>query len=418
MKELFKKIIKEFHEKGIPQIKNRNIDIALNSKKIVTIIGPRRAGKTYLLYQLAKQIKDITDIVYINFEDERYTIKKEHLQQIMDAYLELYPDKKKPYFFFDEIQEINDWEKFVRRTYDTISKKIFLTGSSAKLLSKEIATTLRGRTITYELYPLSFKEYLEFKEISSKMPITTKEQAKVRHEFNNYLVVGGYPETVFFEDELRERTIKDYSAVMLLRDVIDRYQLRNSLAVSSFYDRCITNYSKELSINKLFNEMKSIGIRITRETLYEFARYFEEAFIVFPLTSYTQNISKKEIKKIYLIDHAIANLSKFRFSENNGRNLENIVFIELRRKELDVYTFKSRGECDFIVKEKGKITKAIQVCYELNNNNKTRELSGLKEAMKRFKLKKGTILTYDQEDIIKTKNETIIIKPIWKWLIQ
>src|SRR3989338_6978371 len=174
MKELIKTLIADFHKRGIPPFKKRDADIPLHSGKIITIIGPRRAGKTYTLFQLMATIPDMTNILYINFEDERLKIKAEELNLIIEAYFELYPDKNERdiYLFFDEIQEIKQWEKFVRRVYDTITTRIFITGSSSTLLSKEIATSLRGRTVSYEIYPLSFHEFLNFKGVEKDVHST------------------------------------------------------------------------------------------------------------------------------------------------------------------------------------------------------------------------------------------------------
>lgn len=418
MKNLFKKIIREFHERGLPGIQTRELNVPIDSGKIVSIIGPRRAGKTYFLYQIASHIDDITDIVYINFEDERFSMKKNDLQFIIEAYLELYPDKKYPYLLFDEIQEIEGWDQFVRRIYDTFSKRIFLTGSSAKLLSREIATSLRGRTVTYELYPLSFREFLSFKYLRKSQIITTREQSKTVNAFEQYLQRGGFPEVISFDQDLMERIIKDYSSVMLLRDIIDRYRLRNSIAVNSFFDRCLGNYAKEISITKLFNELKSLGVKITRESLYEFIKYFEEAFIVFPLTGISEKLNKKEIKKVYIIDHVLSNVMKYKYFENHGRNLENIVYIELRRSEKPVYFHRNKGECDFIVKEKNDVTSAIQVCYTLTRENEKREVLGLTEAMDKFGLNNGMILTFNQENQLSVKGKNINILPVWKWIVE
>ncbi len=191
LKNALKTIIADFHERELPQLIHREINIPLNSNKIITLIGPRRAGKTYMLYQLMSKIKDKTNILYINFEDERLRFKPEELQLIFDAYFELYPEKKESeiYVFFDEVQETEEWQSFVRRIYDTITKNIFLTGSSAKLLSKEIATSLRGRAISYEILPLSFKEYLRFKDAEININ-STKGRAMAMNLLEEYLEKG------------------------------------------------------------------------------------------------------------------------------------------------------------------------------------------------------------------------------------
>ena len=221
LKDSIKTIIADFHQHGIPKFIHRDMTISLNSTKIITLIGPRRAGKTFMLYQLMAQIEDQTNILYINFEDERLTFVSKDLQSIIEAYFELYPQKREQdiYIFFDEIQVVDGWESFIRRIYDTITKKIFLTGSSAKMLSKEIATSLRGRAISYEIYPLSFKEYLRFRSIPEDI-VSTRGKAIIMREFENYLQKGGFPETVLMGEDVYKKTIASYFDVMLYRDVI------------------------------------------------------------------------------------------------------------------------------------------------------------------------------------------------------
>jgi len=416
MKDIFKKIIKEFHEKGIPRVYSRSYELPLNSGKVISVIGPRRSGKTFLFYDLISKLDDITKAVYINFEDERFNIKSTDLQYIYDAYLELYPENDEIYFFFDEIQEIVGWEKFVRRSYDTISKNIFITGSSAKLLSKEIATSLRGRTITFEVLPLSFKEYLSFKEIPLEY-ITSKEKAKIISSFFDYFELGGYPELLFADPHFHKQIIKDYVDVMLLRDVIERYGLQNTVSIDVLMKRCISSFAKELSVNKLFNELKSLGVKISKENVYQYLAYFSEAYLVLPLELYSNKVSKKELRKIYLPDHSFCKLQKYFISENKGRILENIVFLQLMRLNLDSFYFKSKGECDFIIRAGLKIVNAIQVCYKLDVQNKPREVSGLIEALTHHSLTEGLILTYDQEDEFVVDGKKIKVIPVWKWLL-
>jgi uncharacterized protein len=417
MKQIFKKLILDFHKQGLPKFINRNLSIPLNSGKIITLIGPRRSGKTYISFQIMSSIKDITDILYMSFENEKFKINADNFQELIDAYFELYPNKENFYLFLDEIQEIDGWEKFVRRIYDTFTKNIFITGSSAKLLSKEIATSLRGRCISYEIYPLSFKEFLKFKNIELDS-ISTRGKANIIKSFNEYIDIGGFPECFFMNNDLRKRTIKDYMHVMIFRDVIERYSLRNSNAVHAYFKRNISNFAREYSINKFYNELKSMGVKITKDSLYEFNRYFDEAFIILPLFNYYQNSFKNEINKFYLIDHSFSVVDTFKLSENKGLIIENIVFIELKRREKDVFYYKALIECDFVIKEKEKIVEAIQVCYILNKENKDREIKGLLEAMNKHKLKQGLLLTYDDEEEIIIDKKKIIIKPVWLWLLE
>jgi len=413
MKEKFKQLISDFHEKAIPEVKPRQVRLPLDSQKIVSLIGPRRSGKTSLFFQTMKDITDPTDILYMNFENESITITKDDFQLLIDAYFELYPHKESFYLFLDEIQEIDGWEKFVRRIYDTFTKNIFITGSSSKLLSKEIATSLRGRSITYELFPLSFKEFLTFEEISPS-PYTTRGKALLKNSFEKYVEIGGFPELSLHKAEFRKKTIQDYMQVMLLKDVIERHSVSNSHAVRAFFDKCIWQFAREYSVNKFYNELKSIGVKISKETLYSYIQYFSEAYIVLPL----YNVGyKQEVHKLYLVDHAFSTFSLKRTTADNGFLLENIVFIELLRREYSIFYDKKVNECDFIVKDGLKIVSAIQVCYELHDDNKKREVNGLIEACQTHNLAKGLILTYDQEDEFEQNGIKISAIPVWKWAL-
>lgn len=411
LKNALKTIISDFHERELPQLTQRDIDVPLKSNKIITLIGPRRAGKTYMLYQLMSKIKDKTNILYINFEDERLRFKPNELQLIIDAYFELYPEKKEKeiYLFFDEIQEAKEWQSFVRRLHDTITRNIFLTGSSAKLLSKEIATSLRGRAISYEIFPLSFKEYLNFKGIDGNIN-STKGKAKAMNLLEEYLEKGGFPETVLMEEEVYKKTMQSYFEVMLYRDIVERYSISKPVAVKELLRHLLSQTGKEFSINKCYNDFKSRGMKISKDSLYNFVDYFEDAFIILPVENYS---AKQGPRKSYAIDTGLAKNASFSLSKDIGRLMETVVLTELKRKGEQVFYFKKGAECDFIIKEGRKIIGAIQVCYEINKENEAREINGLRKAMRTFKLKKGLMLTMNQEE----KRKDIEIRPLLDWLV-
>ncbi len=415
MKDIIKTIIKDFHNRGIPRFIEREIKIPLNPGKIVSIIGARRAGKTYAMYQVMSKVKDITNIIYINFEDERLEISLKDLYLIIDSYFEIYPDKKEKdlFFFFDEIQEIKGWEKFVRRVYDSVSKNIFITGSSSKLLSKEISSNLRGRTVTYEIFPLSFREYLKFKDLQIDLH-STKGKSKIMYYFSEYITKGGFPETISMDEEIYKKTLTSYFELMIYKDIAERYLISNFLPLKMFIKKLISNTSKEFSINKIFNEFKSQGIKISKDTIYNYLDYCEDSYIILPINNFSESATKQIIKKSYSIDTGLSSMVSFSLSKDKGRLFENLVLLELKRKYDEIYYYKEEYECDFIIKERDKIVKAIQVCYEFNENNKEREIKGLKEAMNKFKLNHGIILTINEEEEL----EGIKIIPVQKWLLE
>ena len=367
------------------------------------------------MYQTILKLKDITNVIYINFEDERLELTSGNLNIIIESYFELYPNKREQdlFFFFDEIQEIKGWERFIRRLYDTITKNIFITGSSSKLLSKEIAASLRGRTITFEVYPLSFKEYLKFKNVELDS-YSTKGKAKLISNLNNFILKGGFPEVINMEKELYEKSLESYFEVMIYRDVAERYSITNILSLKLFIKRLISNTSREFSVNKIFSSFKSEGVKISKDTLYKFLDYCEDAYILMIINSFSESLAKQTIKKSYSIDTGLSSMINFTLSRDIGRLFENVIMLELKRRFKEIFYYKEKYECDFIIKEKDKIIKAIQVCYNLNDNNLERELTGLKEAMKKFNIRKGIILTLDLEK----KFGDIEVIPAYKWLLK
>lgn len=424
-KQLLKQIIRDFHLSENFDVKLRNIQPPIDTKKIITLIGVRRCGKTSIFYHMINQLIEKiekTKILFLNFEDERFELNSDELDLILQAYMELYPSYKlsECYFFFDEIQNIPNWEKFIRRMYDTISKNIFITGSNSKLLSSEIATSLRGRTLNFEIFPLSFKEYLSFKDVEVDF-YSSKSLAFIKNAQESFLKNGSFPETLFLEEIYANKTLQEYFNVLLYKDLAERYNITNTVALKFFLKRIISSSTKQISINKIFNELKSSGIKIGKNTLYEFLEYVQNIYLALTLQKYDNSLINKELgeKKIYSIDIGLNNATEFRFSDDIGKSLENAVFLELKRKEFDIYYYRtSKSECDFLVFDKNTISDVIQVTFDMSDENtKNREIKGLIEACKNFDLKSGTIITFDSEDELIENGIKIKIIPFYKWSI-
>lgn len=424
-KQLLKQIIRDFHLSENFDVKPRNIQPPIDTKKIITLIGVRRCGKTSIFYHMINQLIEKiekTKILFLNFEDERFELNSDELDLILQAYMELYPSYKlsECYFFFDEIQNIPNWEKFIRRMYDTISKNIFITGSNSKLLSSEIATSLRGRTLNFEIFPLSFKEYLSFKDIEVDF-YSSKSLAFIKNAQESFLKNGSFPEILFLEEIYANKTLQEYFNVLLYKDLAERYNITNTVALKFFLKRIISSSTKQISINKIFNELKSSGIKIGKNTLYEFLEYVQNIYLALTLQKYDNSLINKELgeKKIYSIDIGLNNATEFRFSDDIGKSLENAVFLELKRKEFDIYYYRtSKSECDFLVFDKNTISDIIQVTFDMGDENtKKREIKGLIEACKNFDLKSGTIITFDNEDELIENGIKIKIIPFYKWSI-
>ncbi len=426
MKKIFKTIIKDFQTKPLPDLVKRSLDIPLDSSKIITLIGSRRSGKTFSIYQIISDLlksASMEKIVYVNFEDERLDIDKTNFQDLLDAYSELYPEitLSEVYFIFDEIQEITGWEKFVRRVYDSVSSHIFLTGSSAKLLSKEIATSLRGRTLTYEIFPLTFEEFLKFNSVDTSDLYSTKNKAKFLSFFERFLQEGSYPEIILQNTSLQTKILQTYYDVMIYRDIIERYSISNVDVLKRFISKSINNISNDLSVKKFFDDLKSEGFKISKDTLYSFYRYLEDIYLFFYVPKYDSSVRKQELssKKIYAIDTGLVNAVSFKFSENKGDLLENSVYLHLRKQGKSIYYYKDVVECDFVILEKNSISQAIQVSLDISDEGtKQRELKGLLIAMNEFNLDEGLLLTYDFEDEFEVEGKKIVVTPVWKWMLE
>jgi len=389
------------------------LDEILNSFKdnrVLILTGLRRSGKSTLLREIMEQKKDYC---YINFEDEKFLdFKAQDFEMLNEALIEIYGSPK--IYFFDEIQNIDKFETFVRRLQDE-GKKVIITGSNASLLSKEFGTRLTGRYKTFEIYPFSFKEFIEFNKIKLENDSFYIPESKVAliKIFGEYLAKGGLPEYLKNNDFDYVRTVFEN---ILYKDIISRYSIKRQKPLKELINILATNISSQFTYNSLKN---SIGVS-NAITVKEYVSYLNNAYLFFELLRFDFSI-KKQLnypKKIYLIDQIFNRFGGLNFSENKGKILENVVFIELKRKNKEIYYFFIKNECDFVIKDRNKITEAIQVCYELNKENKEREIKGLVEAMDKFKLKEGLILTSENEDEIIVENKKIIVKPIWKWLLQ
>ncbi len=421
-KELFKYLIKEFHEKQLPELYLRSLEIP-ETRKIVSLIGARRIGKTSYFYQVIKKLEKSVGrerILYINFEDERILpLDVKDLNDTLEAYYELYPENlgNTVYLFFDEIQNIEGWEVFVRRMYDRGDLRLFLTGSSSKMLSKELATSLRGRTLAFYLYPLDFREYLAFRGVE---PVKDFEYSKQRFElkklFEEYLYEGGFPEVVLEAPEIRQKILQDYFEMIIYRDLVERFSIRNTGLLKNLTKYLITNIGNPFSTNSYYKSIKQEQA-VSKATLLEYVSHLEDINLVYFLPLFSYSLKKQTLnpKKVYCIDNGLRNAVSFTFSKDEGRLAENLVFLELMRREKEVYYWKTRGEVDFVVKEKDNSLSAINVSYtDSIEERETRALEEFSES-EEFgpQVKDMILLTRDTEK----KENGIRYIPLWKWML-
>lgn len=383
-------------------------DKLLSSRQIVVISGIRRSGKSTLLLQLMEKYDDY---LYLNFDDERlinFTVAD--FQQLMLIFKKYSKSKT---IFLDEIQNIEYWERFIRRIYDE-NYEIYLTGSNAKLLSSELATHLTGRYLKLELYPFSFKESLKYNEINYSA-LSSNTKANIQKEFDNYLIKGGFPEQIKYnDDEFVKRVYED----IIYKDLIVRFKVRNSKQFKRLSQYLYTNFTGELSYNSL---KKALGIKSTT-TVQEYVSYLEESYLIFELYKFDYSLKKQYTsnKKVYVIDNGIRSKIAFKFSDDKGKLLENLVFIELKRRGKEIYFYKTKNnrEIDFLYREENTVH-LIQVAYSLADlKTRERELNAFVETANEIPKTKNKLLTYNTEEEIEYKKINITIEPVWKWLLK
>jgi len=430
MKNILSQLIDDFHERKLPDLVPRTQVLPEAPGKADVIIGMRRAGKTWFCYQ---KIKDLIasgiekeKILYLNFEDDRlleFTVH--HFQDILDVYFAKYPQHRnvRCFFFFDEIQRIEQWEIFIRRLIDTENLQIFLTGSSSKLLGSEIATSLRGRSLTVEIFPFSFEEFLKYRGIFPEKPkrFGANTASLLRKAVRDYLEMGGFPEIQALDRDLRIEILQGYIDSVLLKDIIERHKISNILVLKHLVRQIMNASGGQFSVNKFFNTMKSLSIRCTKNSLYEYLDHLTDAFLFYKVPIHSDSEKARLINpaKIYAIDTGLLNAMTFRHSYNYGQLLETMVFMHLRRQgyETEYVHTKDGRETDFLARQgtSGNV-KLLQICWDIADEKTfKRELQGLKSAMDELSIPTGAIVTWDDEAVIDHRIEII---PIWKWLLE
>lgn len=432
METILEELIADFHERSLPALTRRHVELPWLPNKIDTVIGMRRSGKTWLLFQIISDLLSSEipkeSILYLNLEDERLLpMTASDLRQIPDIYYRRYPHlrDRSCAFFFDEIQNIPGWEQFIRRLLDTENIHICLTGSSAKLLSREIATSLRGRSIATEIFPFSFLEALEHAGIDTgggKRP-GAKKRALLENRLLAYLLEGGFPEVQKIDAEYRVRILQNYLDVVILRDLVERHQISNIFPLRYMIRHLLNANASLFSVNKFYNDLKSQGIRCGKNTLHEYLDYLSDAYLFFQVYVHTHSERVRMVnpRKIYAIDPGLVRACSRSIRTDWGHLLENFVFLELRRSSaiIEYYRTKKGREVDFLVTDRGGQKSLVQVSADMKEPvTRQRELRSLLEAMKECKLRQATVVTLNQEEKLETEAGLIHILPASLWALK
>lgn len=416
MKELLKRIIfeqQDFCKNIATNTIPRTIEQEwLSTSEVLIITGIRRCGKSVLLQQLRNQLKE--QDFFFNFDDERlvnFTVSD--FQTLQECFFELFGEQHT--YYFDEIQNIPGWETFVRRLYNE-GNKVVVTGSNARMLSRELGTHLTGRYIAVEIYPFSFKEYLTYKDIhpTQKDFYTTAGRSMLVNSFSKYLEQGGFPK--YLESQSARYLSSLYESI-IFRDVMARNGLTNEKEIQELVFYLASNATKRITYSSIG---KLIGIRHA-ETIKNYLEYIQQTYLIFQLLKYSPSVKTQMLspKKIYFIDNAIINRIGFNATDNIGVKLENIVFVELKRRGLDLFYHSDKKECDFIVRQGITITQAYQVTVGMNSEKtRQREIDGLREAMQAYHLSEGYIITMDEKKELNVDEGKVHILPVWEWMLK
>ncbi len=403
LKETLRNVVKaqraelEKLDSGISREVLGSIDLSLPFAAVLA--GVRQCGKSTLLHQL---MNNTGAFHYFNFEDPRVAgFEVGDFARLEEVFAE--ESSSVDTYFFDEIQNVSKWELYVRSALER-KKHFAITGSNASLLSAELGTRLTGRHLNTELFPFSYSEYLEYlKQKPGPKTIT------------QYLQQGGFPHYLALN---RSDILQELFADILMRDIAVRHQIRNVKPLRELALHLLSNVGKDVSYNKLAKAF-SLG---STNTAMDWISYYEDSYLLFQLPKFDYSLKKQAVnpRKIYSIDNGLTAVNTASFSPDLGRGLENVMFLALRRAygQGNLYYFREKGECDFVVREKGKVTQAVQVCHELHEEDRKREVDGLTESMKALDLAQGTIVTLDQEDHFEVDGLKVTVVPAWKWLTE
>ena len=429
-KDIIKSLI-AIRQSEIPfNVIERDVKLPVNRKKIITVPGVRRCGKSTMMEiainDLVREGVPKENILWIGFDDERLVnMSSDELDDVIIAYMEMFPDIpiKDVYMFLDEIQLIKDWEYFVLRIYKSYCKNIYICGSNATMLSSELGSALRGYPLEYETYPLSFNEFCRFKGIVTDS-FMEQDKARLKNAFETYNQESAFPEIVLTSSRSEQlKLLHGYFDTMILRDLAEHYRITNTGVIRYFIKRIMANLSKPTSINAIYNDIRSQGLKVSKDDLYLWADYACNIFLFMRIPKYDRSPVKerKSLDKFYCIDNGLRNAVLMPQSNDKGKNLENTVFMHLNRHKLQsdkISYFQGNAECDFVLQREENVVLLIQVSWSIaDDETREREIKGLLEASSVTGCDNLLIITDDEKDSLNMEGKRVDVIPAWEWLL-
>jgi hypothetical protein len=417
-----KYVLRQFVERPLPKCRPRELRIPEGSGKVIALTGVRRSGKTFLFFDMISRLAARgvrrQRIVYLNFEDDRLQpLASRELDLVLRCQRELFPETagQRLFLFLDEVQNVPGWERWVRRLHDTENVELYVTGSSSRLLTRDLATAMRGRSITLEVFPLSFREYLSFRDIKA-VPSSADSESQVRNALEAYLKWGGFPEVVLADVTIRPLIVEEYVSVMLYRDVIERYRVRNQTLMRELLRHCFRNTASLLNVRKLHRDFTSMGLTVSLNTLLKYIEHLQDSFLIFLLPRQEQSLRKQahNPKKLHVIDPGLVAAFKVNPERDVGHKLETAVFLDVRQQRKNLFHLTNGSEIDLC---DGAGEMFINTCWSLTEpDTVAREAAAMKFGQARWPKAQGRLLYHEYAP--SQIAEIADAEPAWRFLIQ
>ena len=423
MSEIANAVVAEWlEETDLPDLIERDVPHPPLGKipQVLAVVGPRRAGKTFYFFQLIKQlIREGTpksDILFVDFEDYRLAeIREDPMARLLEAFHRMTGHLPR-YIFLDEIQQLPGWSRVVRTLHNRRGLRVAISGSNSHLLGREVATELRGRCLECRMLPFSFPEILRLRDMQfSRRQAHTAARGSLLAAFGDFLRHGGFPDVARAVDARHRRgLLQGYFETIYYKDILERHDIRAKETLAAMMRHAVDQAGELFSLTAFAKTLKARGLDASKRTLSHYLGYLEDAFFVIAVEkfAFSQRQRTANPVKCYLLDTGFRQLG-VPFSDDRGKLLENLVAIELRRRGADFFYFRDRVECDFVVVDAGRPVSGIQVCWEMNDKNRAREIAGLRAARDHLGTKAGWVLTHNQAG----EEDGFSLVPVWQWLL-